>query len=734
MKRNLLTNPICTMKKIISSSLCLFLALHALAQKTAYIPLFLLNKNDVNGAQYTTDKTYQTANFTCIWGNTVGTNPATYTADPSLAFNPVAILDTLERVYAYYKTLGFLDDSPGTNLAKYKIPVMMYGTFGTNGIQGFATGGSADNVIGAFSCHPTAMQDGKVAAHELTHALQFECTIDYRDPHGLGGAFNNAGIFYETHANFMRDLMYPSVVTAWGMDDFHIETLGDWKNIYEGYPYLNAIMEADGINMVNRLWRESTSSEYPLQTYKRLLGATQAQFNDKMYQYVRRMVTYDFSYKNIGTFFRAMRTSDLKNYLPTIQALYTILKQDPNDAKHFSVPIECAPEEFGYNIVPIYPDANNCVQVKFKGHSEVNTHTGWRYGFVAVKSTGLVSRYGDMASADSSIIQFSLASGETQLYFIVMGAPKDAITTNTTNDTWHGYPKKFRFPYDLNISGGVPEGFQTSANFRKQLKTNGAIHANGGGFVQNTATVASTVYVGPYAMVLGNSKVSGTVRIDNTALVQNSTLSGSAIVQDNAFVIDGSVLSANALVKGQAYVDKCTIYDNAVVDMRAHVSNYKLHGTIEVGGDVVVYNTSGDCGDAGVYYLMTNYYEDNLLQCDNRTASNASNSDVNKALVPFTAKQMTFTPTSCTITGIGEPSEVEAYTTVQCFPNPFTSGFHIRAKAPFEYSIYTASGQWMEEGKAGQDLVDAGGHLPSGLYVVKVRGDQGTTVVKIAKQ
>ncbi len=722
------------MKKITFTSLCLFVAVHVWAQKTVYIPLFLQNKNDVNGAQYSVDKTYQTANFTCFWGNTVGTNPATYTADPSLTFNPAAILDTLEQVYTYYKSLGFLDDSPGTNLAKYKIPVMMYGTFGTNGIQGFATGGSADNVIGAFSCHPTAMQDGKVAAHELTHALQFECSIDYRNPRGLGGAFSNAGIFYETHANFMRDLMYPSVVTAWGMDEYHIETLGDWKNIYEGYPFLNAIMEADGINMVNRLWRESKSNEYPLQAYKRLLAATQSQFNDKMYQYVRRMVTYDFSYKNIGTFFRSMRTSDLNSFLPTIQALYTILKQDPSDAKHFSVPIELAPEEFAYNIVPLYPDNNNCVQVKFKGHSEVNTHTGWRYGFVAVKSNGLVSRYGDTYSADSAMVQFSLGSGETQLYFVVMGAPKDGITTNTTNDTWKGYPKKFRFPYDLYINGGVPEGYQTSANFRKQLKKNGHLHSNGGGFVQNSATVASTVYVGPYAMVLGNSNLSGTVRVDNTALVQNSTLSGSAVVQDNAFVIDGSNVSANATVKGQSYVDKCTMYDNAVVDMRAHVSNYKLHGSIEVGGDVVVYNTSGDCGDNGVYYVMTNYYEDNLLQCDGRTASNADNSDVNKALTPFTAKQMAFTSTGCVVTGLDEQAETENETGVQCFPNPFSNGFQLRSKGYFEYAIYSSSGQWMEEGKAEQGSTEAGKELPTGFYIVKIKGTQGTSVLKIAKQ
>jgi hypothetical protein len=69
------------------------------------------------------------------------------------------------------------------------------------------------------------------------------------------------------------------------------------------------------------------------------------------------------------------------------------------------------------------------------------------------------------------------------------------------------------------------------------------------------------------------------------------------------------------------------------------VSNYRLHGNIEVGGDVIVYNSSGNC-DNGVYYRMTNYYDDKLLECDGRTADHPDNLDVNQAILSFSTEQM----------------------------------------------------------------------------------------------
>jgi len=238
-----------------------------------------------------------------------------------------------------------------------------------------------------------------------------------------------------------------------------------------------------------------------------------------------------------------------------------------------------------------------------------------------------VSRYSPTYKENTAEISFALENGETSLYLVVMGAPNDQITTNTTNDTWRGYPKHFRHPYELTISGAVPEGHQPPANFRIPLRNNGHLHSNGGGWVQNSANVAASVYVGPWAMVLGNANLSSNVRIENTAVVRNATMSGEVKVQDNAFVNTGTY-SGNAIIRGQGYAENVIMSENALIGMRARVYNYKLSGTVEVGGDVIVYNDNGNCNN-GVHYRLTNYYDNKLLECDGRTADHPVNKDVN---------------------------------------------------------------------------------------------------------
>ncbi|MCB0663460.1 MAG: hypothetical protein KDC24_12020, partial [Saprospiraceae bacterium] len=355
------------------------------AQKSVYIPAYLQNTNDPNGAQFSWDKTDQSENFILIWGNTVGTDPANY-SDPDLRFAPQAILDTMEFIYREFKTLGFVDDGAGTRLSEFKVPIVMYNTWGSNGAMGWANGGDADGVIGAFWAHPNAMRDGGVAAHEFAHSMQAQANIDARTTNGLGLVWQNAGIFWETHANFMRNLLYPQFVSAWGMDMYHVETFGDWKNTYENYQILLAIMESDGIEIINRMWRESYSDEYPLQAYKRLAGLSDLAFNDSMYHYVRRMSTFDFNHEGIGGYFRQYRNDDLRYNLSSAQATYTILDKIQGSDNRYEVPIHLAPEEFAYNIIPLHLDADSCgALVKFKGHTEVNAHAGWRYGFVTEK-------------------------------------------------------------------------------------------------------------------------------------------------------------------------------------------------------------------------------------------------------------------------------------------------------------------------------------------------------------
>lgn len=703
------------------------------AQKTSYIPLYIQDTTTIEGRQFTWTKTAQSANFTLIWGDSAGLNPTTAT-NPSLVFNPASILDTMETIYQAFKNLGFANDTIGTNLNLYKIPIIMLNTYGPTGPMGWAYGGQVDGIIGAFWANPLAMQDGQVAAHELVHSLQSQIVIDFRTPNAIGYAWDNMQIFWETHANFMRNIIYPQAANAWGMDLYGMESWGQWKNTYENYHLLFAIKEEDGIGIINKMWKEGFSYEYPIAAYKRLSNYSQQALNDKLYKYARRMPTFDYPTDNLGQVLRASRTHNMTNFIPSVQTLYTILKKDTLNGNRYLAPIEIAPEEYGYNIIPLNPNEDSCaVIIKFKGHTAINQYAGWRYGFVTSLADGSISRYSDTYDADEATIGFELLPNEHQMYLVVMGAPT-SITTNVNHDTWKGYPKRYRFPYEVTISGGTPEGHQAPPAFRSHLKSNGRIHANGGGWVSNAANVANTVYVAPRAMVMGNSNITGNVVIDNTAMVRNATISGNAIIKDNALVVGGNI-SGSAIIAGQAFVENDIIFGNARVDMRARVSNYRLHGSIHVGGDVIVYNTTGDC-DNGVYFRMTNFFENNLLECDNRTVMHPNNTDVNNVLVPFTAAQMNLNCNCSNFPGCltVKTSSLEDAIDCKIFPNP-TSGILIIELAEIdasEITLYNGIGMKIlniqnEEAKIQIDL----SNFEAGMYFVHIKSGEKTIVKKI---
>ena len=80
-------------------------------------------------------------------------------------------------------------------------------------------------------------------------------------------------------------------------------------------------------------------------------------------------------------------------------------------------------------------------------------------------------------------------------------------------------------------------------------------HTNGSGWIQNTAQVASSVYVGPNALVYGNSRVSGNVWVSGDARVfGNAFVSGNSRVSGNVWVYENSLVSGDARVFGNAQV------------------------------------------------------------------------------------------------------------------------------------------------------------------------------------
>ena len=95
----------------------------------------------------------------------------------------------------------------------------------------------------------------------------------------------------------------------------------------------------------------------------------------------------------------------------------------------------------------------------------------------------------------------------------------------------------------------------------------GHIHANGGGWVANYATVAPSAYVGPNAMVLDFASVLGDARIEDYAIVMDSaTVRDSAVVSGHAVVQGTSSVQGNARVRDRALIKNAVVKDHAVAE------------------------------------------------------------------------------------------------------------------------------------------------------------------------
>jgi len=85
----------------------------------------------------------------------------------------------------------------------------------------------------------------------------------------------------------------------------------------------------------------------------------------------------------------------------------------------------------------------------------------------------------------------------------------------------------------------------------------------------------------------------------------------------------------------------------------------------------------------------------------------------------------------CLAVGLEESNDV-ASIGIQCFPNPFSNDFTIRANGAFEYSIYDMTGNTMETGHSSGSTV-VGSHLQTGLYLVKTTDASGSKFTKVSK-
>ena len=596
----------------------LFLALGlqtAAAEKEVYIPNDF--KNDPVMKQWSWEKSYQSDNFVVFWGDLVGEDPQ-HSADPDLQFDPKEICGILETCYEkFVGEIGFVDDSVRENLGKYKIVIVMNETWEGGGPTGWAFGAAYDDTIGAMWVHPNATRDGGAISHEFGHALQNMVSIQGSDGSGFIG-FEPAGSFWESHTQFMRTQMYPERagedMPRWmATAHFHLSST---RHHYCAFRWLMHLQRTDGIELINRIWSESRQNEHPLETLKRLKKWDQDDLNDFIYDYAIRNVVFDYPVNGFGDVFRAQMERLEQNEPHSLWRRYTILDAVDADRGHYRVPDAFAPQDYGYNIIPLHLSGRSrTVQIQFAGIDGIHGNEGWRYGFVIVDDGGQ-PRYSRCASEPKRDISVQLKPRE-QLYLVVVGAPR----THHSYVWEPGWPKIDRFPYELIIDGAVPEGFQD--DFRERYHVDGHRHPNGKGWVADSASVDKSVFVGPRAIVRGNSRITGEVRIEGAAWVENVQIRGHVTVSGNARIYGGSV-SGDAVITDNAVLTHCTVSDRAEVRDNALAWNATYSGDVVVGGDSEI-----ERGASGVY-LQCPHGNNGRTAEDGLGADHESNQDVNQ--------------------------------------------------------------------------------------------------------
>ncbi len=646
-------------RKLLTLTLLLF-TLGSFAQKQIYIPRSFNSNPDID---WSWERTYESENFIIFWGPDLGENPLT--GDSDITFDPKVVTDYLEGIYRIYiDDHKFIEEVD--SLAKYKIIVVMNETWGPNVFTGWAFGGSYDDVIAAMWVHPrAATNDGWVLAHELTHSFQGQ---NYIQTNTDGGGFigdNKVGFFWECHANFMATHIYPENASTdlprWmATRSFHWSST---RHHYVSFRMLYTVEELLGIEAVNDLWHHSNPGEVPLAALKRLQGWSQEELNDFMWEYARREPNADYPLYGWGEDIRAERRR-IKNEDPALWwRMYTILERTGNIPGRYIVPEYAAPQDYGINLIPLYPDyGEESIRIRFKGHTEANPYTGWRYGVVAVKDDG-TTRYGNMQASPESEFDYVMQGDEKEWYLVVMGTP------SVINEyPWEiGYPKIYRNPYEVRIINARPYGYQQT--FRQEFKKGGTRHNNGGGWVASSATVSSEAYVGPKAMVMGNSNIGAGAKIEDFAWVQDATLSQQPVIRGRAKVVGGSY-SGRVVVEDYAVLNYVNGSGSAEIGGMALAWNANYGGRVVIGGDAEM----GTCTSSGIY-LQTPHPENQRTPCDQHGEDHWSNQEVNEPYTPFADEEMLFAGEEMPIVG-----NVKAGYDISITPNPVMQQLTVRSE------------------------------------------------------
>ncbi|MDO4864571.1 MAG: DUF6055 domain-containing protein [Ruminococcus sp.] len=448
-------------------------------------------------------------------------------------------------------------------------------------------------------CCVGAMQNSPNPSWVLPHEFGHVVTA-----HQLGWNDNKyVQSLWEAIANWYREqFLYSDYYQQWagvsGVTDY-FETyiknlcftpiLG--RDNYAAWAFLQYITENPddlqgyGSSFVKDLMQQGKVNEYPYLEIERLSGAD---MKETLGHYAKRLATLDFAHKSD---YQARQEELFARGEWNWSEIYTLLERSTKNENYYTVPTERAPQQFGVNIVPLEVTGST-VSVTLEGLTDIKG-ADWR-ACIAVEQRDGKTRYSDLFKSGETMTM-DFGSGDSAAYLTVTATP-DTGTWQQIGVAWaygegefdeNHYPflSKNRYPYGVTIEGAGIKQSRGGVN-----EASGRRHANGGGFVANTAKVDDSVYVGKDARVLGYATVSGSARIDGHA-----TVTGSAKVSGNAVVTGHAVVAENAQVKDNAIIaDYAGVMGDSIVSDNARV--------IESGLVFNKYNVSGNATVKGVTY------------------------------------------------------------------------------------------------------------------------------------
>lgn len=469
---------------------------------------------------------------------------------------------------------------------KFKASIVIHSDYGLTG------GGWGSGYMGMW-VGPGATADHWGLAHEFTHAVQSQTK-------GLacgGPPTNNyCGWLFESHANW----------TAHQLPEYHQSNvhcsemlvnaphlyLGSTRDRYCNWQFMEFLKDKFCYSAVNELWTSSTPSNDPFSNLAATRHWTASQFNDFFGEWAMHNVTWDYrdpppssnAGADQGALYRSAKgygaitdTSKPERRLRTVR----LEALEPNTGRYV-VPALQAPQRLGYNVVHLHarPGASQ-VTVAFRGVTQADAHSDWRWGLVATDAAVSTPRYSALQRGAQGELSFCLQPDE-ELWLVVVATPSELQQV-----VWdQPYPTVYRYPYAVELTGADPEGYQPNA---ASPSAQGTRWQNGGGWVADGAKVADGAFVGPYATVLGGT-IGATARIEDHAVIIGGTVSSGTV--GGLTVMTGSLSVADA-----AQVVSAWPYSPGFFERPQRVSGTaKLLGDVEYRGANADKSSGSYCG------------------------------------------------------------------------------------------------------------------------------------------